>query len=322
MFKRGCIFFTAVLFCLLGTAEVFAQPYPQRPITMVIPMAPGDAIDVAGRLMADELSKLLKVPVVPVNKPGAAATVGSDTVAKAKKDGYTILFTNNASLIYTKILQPEIVPYDSFKDLAPLGLSTIWPTIITTRKDAPFKSLAEMLDYGKKNPGKLRCGTMGANSVGDFNVGLLQTMTGVDITAVPFKGASPAITALLGGHVEIVSVAMPPLLGHLRSGEMKGLVLSRNFSEFPGIPTIRDLGYKQEMFEAWGAYFTTAGVPSQVTETLVQAIGKVVRDPGIGSKLAHLGMIQEFLGPDKLAPKMEQEYKTVEEIAKKFGMVK
>ncbi len=322
MFKQGCALSIVVILCVCGTAELFAQSYPNRAITMVIPMAPGDGIDVAGRVMAEELSKLLKVPVIPLNKPGAAATVGTDTVAKAKKDGYTILLTNNASLIYTKILQPEIVPYDSFKDLTPLGLSTIWPTIIAIRRDAPFKSLAEMLDYGKKNPGKVRCGTMGANSVGDFNVGLLQMMTGVDLAVVPFKGASPAITALLGGHVEIVSVAIPPLLGHLRSGEMKGLVISRSFPEFPGIPTIRELGYKQDMFEAWGAYFTSPGVSTQITETLIPAIGKVVRDPAISSKLANLGMIQEFIPADKLTTKMKEEYKTVEEVAKKFGMVK
>jgi tripartite-type tricarboxylate transporter receptor subunit TctC len=117
-------------------------------------------------------------------------------------------------------------------------------------------------------------------------------------------------------------VAISPLLSHLRSGEMKGLVISRYFPEFPGIATFRQLGYKQEMFEAWGAYFAPAGLPGQITETLVPAVGKVVQEPGISSRLAALGMIQEFVLPEKLIAKMSEEYKMVEEIAKKFGMVK
>ena len=105
---------------MCGASELFAQKYPDRPITLVIPMAPGDGLDIAGRLMAEELSKLLKVPIVPLNKPGATATLGTDMVVKAKKDGYTILLTNSASIINAKVLQPEIVPYDPFKDLTPL----------------------------------------------------------------------------------------------------------------------------------------------------------------------------------------------------------
>ena len=318
------ISFCAAIAILLGgsASELLGQGYPDRPINLIIPMAPGDGLDVSGRLMADELGKLLKVPVIPLNKPGATGTVGTDAVVKAKKDGYTILFTNSASIIYTKILHPENVPYDSFKDLTSLGLATISPVFIVVRSDAPYKNFKEFVEYAKKNPGKVSCGTPGVGSVSDFNVEIIKSLTGAKITIVPFKGASPAVTALLGGHVEAIATAAGPLISHMRSEKIKGIVTSNKFSDFPDIPTLRQLGYQQDLLGVWFAYFVPAGVPSQITETLVSAIEKVVKDPTISSKLAPLGMIQEFELPEKLLGRMQEEYKMVEEIAKRARMAK
>lgn len=133
MSKRISVLMVLSVMVFGYTSVPFAQTYPDRPITLVLPMAPGDGIDVAGRAMGDELSKLLKVSIVPMNKPGAAATAGTDFVVKSKKDGYTLLLTNNASVISTRILQPENVPYDPFKDLTPLALVTQNPAIIAVR---------------------------------------------------------------------------------------------------------------------------------------------------------------------------------------------
>src|SRR4030042_4234627 len=129
---------------LSGGSELLGQAYPDRPIQLVIPMAPGDGVDVAGRLMADELAKLLKVSIVPLNKPGAAGGVGTDLVAKAKNDGYTLLLTPSASIIYNRALHPADVPYDSFKDLTPLGLTILTPILIAVRSDGPFTDFREM----------------------------------------------------------------------------------------------------------------------------------------------------------------------------------
>ena len=272
--------------------------------------------------MAEELGKLLKVPIIPLNKPGATGTVGTDAVVKSKKDGYTILFTNNASIIYTKILHSENVPYDSFKDLTPLGLATISPGVVAVQSDAPYKNFKELVEFAKKNPGKVRCGTPGVASVSDFNVEIIKSLTGAGITTVPFKGASPAATALLGGHVEAIAAAIGPLINHMRAGKMKGIVTSNKFLEFSDVPTLKQLGYQQDLLGVWFAYFAPAGVPSQISGTLVSAIEKVVNHQFISSKLAQLGMIQEFEPPEKLLTRMQEEYKMVEEIAKKSGMVK
>ena len=321
MSKVVSILVSMIFLFWVGAPELFGQGFPDRAVNVVIPMAPGDGLDVSGRLMADELSNLLKVPFVPLNRPGASGTVGTDAVVKAKKDGYTILFTNSASVIYTKILHPENVPYHSFKDLTPLALSTISPVLVVSRDDAPFKNMKELVDYSKKNPGKVRCGTPGMGSVSDFNMEIIKAHTGAEITLVPFKGAMPAITALLGGHVEIIVTAISPLITHLRSGKMKGIATSNGFAEFPGIPTFKQLGYPQDLLGVWFAYFAPAGIPAPVTETLVSAIEKVVQNSTVSSKLVHLGMIQEFEPQEKLLARMQEEYKIVEEIARKSGMI-
>jgi len=312
----------AVALLLSSTPHLCAQSYPNQPINVVIPLAPGDAADIACRAMAEELSKLLKVPVIVANKPGAGGTLGTDSAVKAKKDGYTILLTNNAALIYNRILTPESVAYDPFKDLTPLGLATRFPLLLLVRPDAPYKSFNEMVEFAKKNPGKVHVGTVGAGSVGHFTLEIINTLTGAGLIMVPFKGASPGVTALLGGHVEGGVLALGTLLSHLKSGAMKGILASNKIPEFPEIPTLSQLGYRQNLFGVWLAFFAPTGVPAEVTKALVPAVEKAVKDHAVAAKLGGLGMVQDYVPPEKLFAEIREEHRTVEEIAKKTGLVK
>jgi tripartite-type tricarboxylate transporter receptor subunit TctC len=193
----------SVLLCavalLVGAASLAqAQGYPKGPINLVIPYAPGDATDLAGRTMAEELSKLLKVPVLVINRPGAGGALGTENVAKAAKDGYTILFTTNSTLILRRVFDPATAPYDPLRDFVPLGLATRAPNVIALRSDLPYKNLAEMVAFAKKNPDLVRIGTAGTGSSGDLNIATVNALTGAGLTMVPFKGASPAVTDALG----------------------------------------------------------------------------------------------------------------------------
>jgi tripartite-type tricarboxylate transporter receptor subunit TctC len=302
--------------------ELFAQGYPGRPITLVIPMAPGDALDLTGRIMAEALAAILKTPIVPVNKVGAGGAVGTDFVAKSKNDGYTLLMVNSAPIISGRILHPEDVKYDPFKDLEPLGMTTVTPTVMTVKRDSPYKSLKDLAEYAKKNPGKIRCATPGLGTLADLNLASFKNLTGADVIMVPFKGASPAITALLGGHVEMATSAITPVIEHLRSGELRGLVISKKFPEFSNIPTFKELGAQRDLFGIWFAFFAPAGIPAEVKEKWVPAIEKVVKDPAIVSRMAKMGLIQEFDPPDRLLQDWTKEYKMAEEIAKKEGLIK
>lgn len=299
-----------------------AQTYPKQPIHLIIPLAPGDATDVAGRTIGEGMSKLLKVPVVAVNRPGAGGTIGTDSAVKAPKDGYTILITNNASLVFNRILTPEAVPYDPFKDLTPIGMAVRTPIILAVNSNAPFKNFAEMVEYGKKNPGGIRVGTVGPGSVGHFTVEIVNSLTGADITMIPFKGAGPGVTAALGGHIEGAAAAQGVVAEHLKAGTMRGIVASTKMPEFPQIPTLVQLGHKQNLLGVWSAFFAPAGVPAEVSKMLIAALEKVVKDPAVASKLGNLGMVADYVPPDKLIAEIREEHRTVEQIAKKAGLVK
>src|SRR5262245_12828267 len=283
-----------------AASPAVAQSYPSGPITLVIPLAPGDATDLAGRAMAEELAKLLKVSVVPLNRPGAGMAIGTDSVVRAKKDGYTILIAPNAALVSGRILNPETVPYDPVKDLTPLGLSTRTPMILTVKGDGPYKTLADLVDFAKKNPGKVRAATVGVGSVGHFSVEMVNALTSGGFTPIPFKGGAPAITALLGGHVEVSALSVGAASSHLRSGAMRGLVASSKAPALPEIPTVLELGYKPNLPGVWFAFYGPAGLPADVRNVLVPALEQVVKDPAIAGKLAPLGMVQEWAPPDKV----------------------
>jgi tripartite-type tricarboxylate transporter receptor subunit TctC len=320
---RSLLSLLAGALTLLGAVlPLAAQSYPSGAITLVIPLAPGDGTDVAGRAMAEELAKRLKVPIVPVNRPGAGMTIGTDSVVKAKKDGYTILITPNAALVSGRILNPETVSYDPVKDLTPLGLATRTPVILTVRGDAPYKSLREMVEFAKKNPGKVRAATVGTGSIGHFSVEMLNSLTGAGLTTVPFKGGAPAITALLGGHVEVAALSVGAASGHLKSGAMRGLVVSSKSPAFPEIPTLTELGYRQNFPGIWFAFYAPAGVPAEVRNVLVPAIEAVVKDPAIAARLAPLGMVQEWAPPEKVLAEIRDEHRALEEVARKAGLVK
>ncbi|MGZ9257800.1 MAG: Bug family tripartite tricarboxylate transporter substrate binding protein [Candidatus Binatia bacterium] len=309
-------------FACIGAANSHAQSYPKQPINLIIPLAPGDATDVAGRTIGEGLSKLLKVPVVAVNRPGAGGTIGTDSAVKAPKDGYTILITNNASMVFNRVLTPEAVPYDPYKDLTPLGMAARTPIVLAVHKDTPFKNFAEMIDYGKKNPGGIRIGTVGPGSVGHFTVEIVNSISPADMTMIPFKGAGPGVTAALGGHIEGAAVAQGVVAEHLKAGTMRGIVASSKIPEFPQIPTLAQLGYKQNLLGVWSAFFAPAGVPADVSKILIAALEKVIKDPTVTTRLGNLGMVADYESPDKLIAEIREEHRAVEQIAKKAGLIK
>ncbi|HLN87098.1 MAG TPA: tripartite tricarboxylate transporter substrate binding protein [Candidatus Limnocylindrales bacterium] len=276
----------------------------------------------AGRTIGEGISRLLKVPVVAVNRPGAGGTIGTDSAVKAPKDGYTIVITNNASLVFNRILTPEAVPYDPFRDLTPLDMAVRTPIVLAVHKDVPFKTFAEMADYGKKNPGNIRIGTVGPGSVGHFTVEIVNSLSPADMTMIPFKGAGPAVTAALGGHIEGAAAAQGVVAEHLRARTMRGIIASSKMPEFPQIPTLAQLGYKQNLLGVWSAFFAPAGVPAEVSKTLIAALEKVVKDQAVAARLGNLGMVADYEPPEKLIAEIREEHRVVEQIAKKAGLIK
>ena len=306
----------------LGAAlgGVQAQPYPSGPINLVIPLAAGDATDTAARAITEELSRELKVAIVPVNRPGAAGALGTDVVVKAPKDGYTILLTNNASLVFRSVLDPKSATYDPFRDLTPLALAMRSPSILVANAERPYRNFKEMIEHARKAP--LSIGTAGVGSVGHFCINTIAALTRTELTMVPFTGASPAVTAVRGNHVEAVVLALGTMTAHLRSGAVRGIVISSKVSDFPDIPTLAELGYPEPLFGVWTAFFAPPGVPAEVTNILVPALERAITAPGVAARLKPLGILPDYAPPSKLVAEMRDEHQRVSELARQAGLVK
>jgi len=313
----GFLLFVHAVF--VGAASLQAQPYPAHPIQLVIPGAPGDAVDIAARSAAEELAKILKVPIVPLNKPGGGSILGTEFAVKSKKDGYTLLYALSSGLIYNPAMNPDSVPYDPIHDLEPLGMHVNFPTVISVRADSPWKHFSEMVEYAQKNPGKFRCGTLGVGSINHFQLEIIKSITNTDINMVPFKGASPVVTAVLGGHIEAAFVAVVLSQPHYESGKLRGILLDHKVAALPDIPTLRDLGYPQDLPVSFFGFFATAGIPDEAKKVLIPAIEKAIKTPEVMTKLQKLWYITNYKSPAELRQMLTENYEKAKSIAKKMG---
>ena len=314
------IFLAFALIWLSGTAQ--AQSFPTGTISVVVPLAPGDAADIAVRALGEEISRLLKTPVIVVNRPGAGGTLGANSVVQSAKNGHTLLFAQNSALTFRAALDPQSIPYDALRDLVPLGIAARTPSVLVVRGDAPYKTFAELIDYAKKNPGQVRIGHPGIGSVGDFCVQLIGSLTGAELVPIPYTGAGPSIAALRGEHIEGVVSALGALSPHIKAGAVRGIVTSNRVPEFANIPTMRELGYQDELFGIWFSFLAPAGIPEDSRKALVGAIEQAVKLPAITARLAPLGIFQSYAGPEQMTTEIREEFKRVGELARRTGLVK
>jgi tripartite-type tricarboxylate transporter receptor subunit TctC len=307
---------------MLAGFSVAAGAFPNGPISVVVPLAPGDAADISARTIGEEMAKILNVPVLAVNRPGAGGAVGAASVAQAKKDGQTILFPPNAALTFRAVLEPQVATYDALRDFTPLGISSRTPSVLVVRADAPYKSFAELVDYARKNPGKVRVGHPGPGSVGDFCIRLVNALTDAGLEPVPHAGAAPAVAALRGGHIEGVVLALGALSQHIRSGVFRGLVTSSKVPDYSDIPTLRELGHKDDLFGIWFSFLAPAGIPEETRRQLAGAVEQAVKSPAVAARLAPLGIVQSYAAPDAMTAEIRDELARVAELARKTGLVK
>jgi tripartite-type tricarboxylate transporter receptor subunit TctC len=204
----------------------------------------------------------------------------------------------------------------------PLGITSRTPSVLVVRSDAPYKTFAELVDYAKKNPGRVRIGHPGVGSVGDFCIQQINAAAGTDLLGVPYTGAAPSVAALRGGQIEGVVLALGALSAHLKAGTFRGLVSSSRIAEFADLPTMRELGYKDELFGVWFSFLAPAGIPEAARKALVDAIEQAVKSPAIAARLAPLGILQTYASPEQLTAEILEESGRVGEMARKTGPAK
>ena len=285
---------------------------------MIIPLSPGDTVDLAGRAIATEMSRILKTPVIIVNKPGGGGTIGADSVVRSKKDGYNLLFAISG-IYYAYAVNPESVPYNPFTDLDPICSAVSVPMMMPVQADSPWKNFGELMAYMKQNPGKVRASSTGVGSVGFFNFEVIRMETGNAVNMVPFKGASPALTALLGGHVETSALTLGLISPHVRAGKLRVLLTSQKVPEFPDIPTLKQLGYKRDMMSIRFSFYLPAAVPDSVKKVLVPAVEKAVKTPEVVNAIRQIGAIEDFLPGEEFKKIMTDEYETARKLMKTSG---
>jgi tripartite-type tricarboxylate transporter receptor subunit TctC len=295
-----------------------AQTYPSHPIQFVIPMTPGDMTDLTGRALASELSKILKTSVIPINKAGGGATMGADFVAKAKKDGYTILYANS-NIYYAHAMEPENVSCNPLQDLDALCLAVSLPIIIVVQGESPWKTMQEFVDYMKQNPGKVRVSTTGVGGVGHFNHEVIRLETKTDSTMIPYKGASPALTALLGGHVEASVLSAGLVTPHMKTGKLRALVASIKHPEFPTVPTMTELGYKRDIVSVRNAFYGPVGLPEPVRNVLISAMEKSTKSEEVISIVRKLDALVDYVPSAEFKKMMAEEYNMVRQLLKGSG---
>lgn len=311
--KFSAALLAACTFAALPLASQ-AQAWPKGPVTVVVPLAAGDGGDTTARAMAEEISKELQVPVVVQNRPDAGGALGVQSVIAAKKDGYTVLFTQNSPLTIRRVLEPQAAAYDPLRELTPLAITTRTPSVLVVNKDAPFDTFQETVAYAKKHPGKVRIGNAGPGSAGDLSVQLINSAAGIEAVSVPYKGAAPAVTDALGGQVEGVILALGAVASHMKQGTLKAIAISSPFPDLPNVPTLSRLGYKQEILGVWFAWMLPAGTPPEVAQALVPALEKATRSPAISARLLPIGIVQDWEPANRLSAEITREHQTVGEV--------
>ena len=312
-----------VLVLAAGTAPAIGQPaYPERAVEMIVTFPPGGPTDTAARLVQPALSAQLKVPVVLVNKGGGGGVTGMDFVAKAKPDGYTIAATVRSTLSITPAVQAN-VPY-RLKDFEVIGSYASSPQAIVVKRGAPWRTLEELVEEAKKNPGKLSYGSAGQGTNSFFTMELLKMARGIDVTHVPFGGSGPLKNAILGGHVAIGSVSLSTMIPVIRSGDVVGLVISgdRRNAAVPDVPTMAEKGVAEASLSTVMELYAPAGTPRPVVDRLVQALATVMKGPDTVTALDKAGLEVYHKPPDVSRREVEREYEAVLTAAKKLGLAK
>ena len=267
-----------------------AQAFPAKPIRFVVSYPAGGGVDLTGRLVAPSLGARLGQAVVVENRPGAGGTLGTAAVAKAAPDGYTVLVGSNAAITMSPHLQPA--PYDALKDLIPLVKAANVPTVITVAGNAPYRTLRELLDAAKAQPGRLSYGTPGNGSGMHVELEMLKERLGLDIVHIPYKGAPPIITDTMAGQITVGAPGLPPTVGNIKAGKLKLLAVwsTTRAGIFPEVPTVREVaGHDLDGLPTWYGFMLPAGTPRDIVARLETEIVAVLKDPEVSRRFAESG---------------------------------
>jgi len=274
---------------MIAATGAHAQAWPERPIKFIMTAPAGSSIDTLGRTIAEKLSPRLGQPVVVENKAAAGGTVATTEVARAAPDGYTMLLGYPAPLAFAPLLQK--LPYDVRKDLAPVIITSNQPSVLAVNAALPIKNIAELIAYGKANPGKLNYASVGNGSSSHLTMELLKSVSGLDAVHVPFNGSPPAVTATVQGETQMLFAVMQPLQAQIQAGKLRAIAVTtaKRFPLLPDLPTIAESGYPSVVSDAWNGIVVPADTPKPIVARLNAEINAILKDPEVVKKMQAQG---------------------------------
>jgi len=278
----------AILLAYVGAGAALAQSYPTRPIRLIVPFGAGGGTDNLARIAEPVVSRTLGQPLVIENRPGGGSVIGMDIVAKAPGDGYTLVMVDS-TIAVNPALKP--LPYDTLKDFAPVSLLATAPVILLAHPKVPAKTLAELVALAKANPGKLNYASGGNGSSTHLGGELLKLVAGIDIVHVPYKGTGPAMSDLIGGHVDVMFSGISSAKPFMDSGALRAYAVTgetRN-AAVPDVPTFAEVGLGGVTASTYWGVLAPKGTPPEIVEKLGAAFARALKDPATAARLAALG---------------------------------
>jgi len=301
--NRRIVMAASAAFLSLGLAATAqAQSYPTKPITWISPWSAGGGNDILSRAIGAEISKLLGQPVIVENKPGASGVIGTDAVAKAPPDGYMLTLGAGATHATAASMNANL-PYDQVKDFTPISLVGTVANVLVIYPGLPVKSVAEMIDYLKKNPGKANYSSVGNGSMQHLAGELFKQEAKVEIEHIPYKGTAPALVDLTAGRIQLAFESMPTVLPMVRSGQLRALAVTtpKRSMLMPDLPTLDESGIKGFDVTIWYGVFGPGGMPKPVVDKLNQAIVASLKQPELAKRLNDLGADVVGSTPEQMA---------------------
>lgn len=315
-----------LLACVLTAAAAVAgaqDAYPSKPIQMIVPFPPGGVADLTGRPTAAIMEKVLKQPIIVVNKSGAGGAVGMAQVAKAPPDGYTILMAlSSVSVIPVADRLQGRTPSYELNQLAPIALISADPTVLVVRADGPYKTLKDFVDAAKAKPGKINYGSSGVYGTLHVAMEIFANAAGIQLFHIPYQGGGPAVTALLGGQIDALASGPSAALGQIKAGKMRALAVwgDKRLASMPDVPSMKELGY-DATFYIWSGLFAPAGTPAPVMQKLRAAVKETVNDPDFKNAMAKIDTPIAYLDAPEFQTFVERDAKRLATAVQRIGKV-
>jgi tripartite-type tricarboxylate transporter receptor subunit TctC len=316
--------FRARLLCLAALLAVpfaHAQPFPSKPMRIIVPFAPGGATDVLARMFGGEMQKHWGQPVIAENKPGAGGNIGAELGAKAAPDGYTLTLVAHGFMSVNPHVYKSL-GYDSIRDFAPVTQLVDAPLLLVVNPSVPIRTVREFVDYARANPGKLVIGNGGSGTAQHLAGELLTSMAGIQALHVPYKGSAPATTDLLGGQTQAQIDNMVTFVSHVKAGKLRAIGVSslKRADLFPDVPTISEAGVPGYESSTWYGIAAPAGTPADIVAKIHAELVRTMKQPEIAQKLAEMGLVPVGSSPDQFASFIKAQRELAGKLVRQAGL--